>query len=63
MIMTTTQQLHTQVRIFCGDCDNLVNTELKTLTDLNFNILVDTQMKLLLQKTPTRQDRLFQAVE
>ena len=38
-------------RISCKDCNNLGNTELKTLTDLNFNILANIQTTLLLRKT------------
>ena len=37
--------------------DNLGKTELKTLTDLNFNIVVNTQTTLLLCKTkPDKTD-------
>ena len=38
-------------RDFSSDCDNLGNAELKTLlTDVNFNIVVNTQTTLLLHK-------------
>ena len=40
-----------QRKISCGDCDNLGNIELKKLTDLNLNIVVNTQTTLLLRKT------------
>ena len=73
LIMTTTQLLQIQLqtgwqltlqnfvnlrrRISCSDYNNLSNTELKTLTDLNFNIVVTTQMTLLLRKTqPDKTD-------
>ena len=71
--MTTTQLLQIQLqtgwqltlqnfvnlrrRISCSDYNNLSNTELKTLTDLNFNIVVTTQTTLLLRKTqPDKTD-------
>ena len=36
-------------KVSCSDCDNLGNTKLKT--NLNFNIVVDTQTTLLQCKT------------
>ena len=71
LIIMTTELLHTQLQtwwqlplqdfvnlISYGDWDNLGTTELKTLTDFSFNIVVNTQTTLL---CTTRQDRLFQA--
>ena len=43
--------INLQRRIFCSDCDSLGNTEFKNLTDLNFTIVVNTQITLLQTKT------------
>ena len=51
MTASFTKLCELQRRISCSDCDNLGNTELKSSTNLNFNIVVNTETTLLLHKT------------
>ena len=46
----------------CANRDNLLNTELRILTDLNSNVVVNTQTTLFATQNQTRQDGLFQAI-